>query len=220
MIEDPYKILGLQPDATADEIKKAYRQMAKIYHPDLHPDDPDIHEKMNAVNEAYDMLTHPTKYANKRAQEEAKAQPNDFQVVSEREMTAQQVARPTVQPEDSPEIQQAVAYLNNNQFQDAIQVLTHIPSTGRNARWYYLSALANQMMGNYILATDQMQRASQLEPQNQTYMQLLFQFQRAGQIYEKNAKGFTFTPMTLGYIFCGGFFLQLFFGPLPCCIRN
>ena len=56
MIEDPYKVLGVSPDATQDEIKKAYRQMAKKYHPDLHPDDPRATEKMNEVNEAYDML--------------------------------------------------------------------------------------------------------------------------------------------------------------------
>ena len=61
MIEDPYKVLGLEEDASADEIKKAYRHMAKINHPDLHPDDPNAVQKMNEINEAYDMLTNPEK---------------------------------------------------------------------------------------------------------------------------------------------------------------
>lgn len=214
MIEDPYKVLGLEKDASPDDIKKAYRQMAKIHHPDLHPDDPNINEKMNAINEAYDMLTNPSKYAMKRAQETAQTQDGGIEVVADRGFAPQQQAipRPAVQEDDSPEIQQVVAYLNSNKFQDAISVLTHIPSTGRNARWYYLSALANQMLGNHIQATDQMQRASQLEPQNQTYMNLLFQFQKAGQIYEKKATGFPFSPLILVAAVLGYFLGKFFFG--------
>ena len=77
MIEDPYKVLGLEQDASPDDVKKAYRKMAKLYHPDLHPNDPDIHDKMNAVNEAYDMLTNPAKYTVKKAQEEWVNNQND-----------------------------------------------------------------------------------------------------------------------------------------------
>ena len=62
MVTDPRKVLGVGPDASQDEIKKAYRQKAKECHPDLHPDDPRATEKMNEVNEAYDMLMHPEKY--------------------------------------------------------------------------------------------------------------------------------------------------------------
>lgn len=67
MVDDPYKVLGVSRDATKEEIKKAYR--AKEYHPDLHPDDPQAAEKMNEINEAYDMLNNPEKY-KKRAREE------------------------------------------------------------------------------------------------------------------------------------------------------
>ena len=59
---DPYQVLGVSRDATPEQIKKAYRQKAKQYHPDLHPDDPSCTQKMNEVNEAYDRLTHPEKY--------------------------------------------------------------------------------------------------------------------------------------------------------------
>lgn len=62
MVTDPYKVLGVDRNASKDEIKKAYRAMAKKYHPDLNPDDPVAAQKMNEVNEAYDMLNNPEKY--------------------------------------------------------------------------------------------------------------------------------------------------------------
>lgn len=195
MIEDPYKVLGLDQDASADDIKKAYRKMAKLYHPDLHPDDPDITEKMNAVNEAYDMLTNPSKYAAKRAQETAQEQDGGVEIVADRApaTTSKRINRPTVLEGDSPEIEQVVSLLNTNQFIDAIQILTDIPSKGRDARWYYLSALANQMLGNGVPATEQIHKACQLDPQNQAYLDLFYQFQDANQIYSNTApKGFPF----------------------------
>lgn len=67
---DPYQVLGISRDASEEEIKKAYRKKAKEYHPDLHPDDPVAAQKMNEVNEAYDMLKNPEKYERKRAQEQ------------------------------------------------------------------------------------------------------------------------------------------------------
>ena len=63
MVSDPYKVLGISRDASKEEKKKAYSRKAKEYHPDLHPDDPVAAEKMNEVNEAYDMLNNPEKYS-------------------------------------------------------------------------------------------------------------------------------------------------------------
>ena len=53
MIDDPYKVLGLSPDATQDEIKKAYRQMAKKYHPDVSKADASLFQRLT---QAYETL--------------------------------------------------------------------------------------------------------------------------------------------------------------------
>ena len=57
--KDYYAILGVSKTASQDEIKSAYRKMAKQYHPDLHPDDKQCAEKFKECNEAYEILGDP-----------------------------------------------------------------------------------------------------------------------------------------------------------------
>ena len=56
---DPYKVLGITPGASEDEIKRAHRRLAKKYHPDTNPGNAAAAEKMNEINAAYDILTKP-----------------------------------------------------------------------------------------------------------------------------------------------------------------
>ena len=55
-MRNPYDVLGISPNASEEEIKAAYRALAKKYHPDSHPDDTGAAGKMNEINEAYAFL--------------------------------------------------------------------------------------------------------------------------------------------------------------------
>lgn len=215
MVIDPRKVLGVGPDATPEEIKKAYRQKAKECHPDLHPDDPKATEKMNEVNEAYDMLTHPEKYQGRQ-------QPysNPFQggqrpggaygggaynpfggwgnvewvdfsdFFGGRRQAGYADARPEEMNYDSMEVRVAIQAINAGRYADAIQVLARVNAMNRDARWHYLSALAQHGVGNTMTALEEIQRAVQMEPGNPAYQQLLRQYQYAGQSYTQRARGF------------------------------
>lgn len=59
---DPYGVLGVSKDASEEEIKSAYRRLAKKYHPDLNPGDAEAARKMNEINAAYDQIKNPSQY--------------------------------------------------------------------------------------------------------------------------------------------------------------
>src|SRR6516164_1310135 len=63
MAQTPYQVLGVKPDASADDIRKAYRKLAKQFHPDLNPGKPEAEARFKAISAAYDLLSDPDKRA-------------------------------------------------------------------------------------------------------------------------------------------------------------
>ena len=122
-------------------------------------------------------------------------------------------ARGPIHPEasaaDGPDIRSVIDAINAGRFQQAIDQLNVVTSDGRNARWYYLSALANDGAGNSLMALEQIRRAVRLDPNNPDYQRAQRRFQQAGQTYQQEgqAQGFSMgiDPMTLccGIWCCG-----------------
>jgi DnaJ-class molecular chaperone len=63
MAQTPYEVLGVKPDANADEIRKVYRKLAKQYHPDLNPGKPEAEARFKEISTAYDLLSDAEKRA-------------------------------------------------------------------------------------------------------------------------------------------------------------
>ena len=78
MARDYYEVLGVDKGASDDEIKKAFRQQAKKYHPDLHPGDKEAEAKFKEINEAYSILSDPDKKSKYDRFGHAGVDPNGF----------------------------------------------------------------------------------------------------------------------------------------------
>lgn len=226
MISDPYKVLGVSRDATKEEIKKAYRQKAKEYHPDLHPDDPEAERKMNEVNEAYDMLNHPEKY--KQAEQRTTGNPygqsygnaygnpygnpygSPFGNPFGGFYGNSGATRPEPQPGDSQDIRQVIDFINMGAYQYAVRILNGMVSAERNARWYYLSALANKGLGNTIQAAEQIDKAVQMDPNNQTYQSAKAVIHRESYTYSETGQAYNSYSDCAGRFCMSWFLMQLY----------
>src|ERR687886_678643 len=60
-VKDPYKTLGVDKKASDEEIKRAYRKLARQYHPDRNPNDPQAEERFKEIQAAYSLLSDPEK---------------------------------------------------------------------------------------------------------------------------------------------------------------
>lgn len=182
MIQDPYKVLGLSPDASDEEVKRAYRQLAKKYHPDANPGDAEAARKMQEINAAYDQIKNPAAAQQNRTS----GGYEDYDPFRQwRERTASSGGR-----FQSNAAQAAYRYLQYRRYQEALNALSSVPAGERGADWYYLSALANDALGNRITAMEHIRRAVSMSPEDALYRQTLAQMEQGGAAYREQTDDF------------------------------
>ena len=182
MIQDPYKVLGVSPDAGDDEIKQAYRRLAKQYHPDRNPGDPVAAQKMQEVNAAYEQIKNPQSYQQSAGGQSYGGYGYGYGPFRDPYRRARE------QDYGDRYQQSAYQYILYGRFQEALNVLNS--TSDRNARWYYLSALANDGLGNQVTALEHIRRAVSMEPDNMEYLQALEDIQNGGAAYRRQAGSF------------------------------
>ncbi len=181
MIDDPYKVLGVSRDASDDEIKQAYRRLAKKYHPDRNPGDAEAARKMQEINAAYEQIKNP---------EQAQGRPGGqggYQSYYDPFGGPWQRQSYGGQTGDNAQ-QAAYNYIRYGRYQEALNALN--TASERNGRWYYLSALANNGLGNQVTALEHIRRAVSMEPDNLEYQRVLDQIENGGAAYRRHADDF------------------------------
>lgn len=180
MMTDPYKVLGLPSTATDDEVKQAYRRLAKRYHPDANPGDQTAERRMQEINAAYDEIM------NRRTNPNAGRSPgyDPFGGFGGAGYGGSQQSA-----DGNSYFKAARSYIQFGRYREALNVLSGIQE--RTAEWYHISALANAGLGNRVLAQQHAQRAVQMQPDNMEYRDLYERLQQPGQTYTTFGRGFS-----------------------------
>ena len=171
-MKDPYTVLGVSSGASDDEIKKAYRELARKYHPDNYQNNPlaDLaEEKMKEVNEAYDAIT--------------KMRSGGGPSYSGGHQSAYQ-SQQTYGGQSNGSVYARVRQLINAGSLDmAEQILQGGVKTGE---WYFLMGSIAYRRGWLDEARQNYQIACQMEPGNMEYRQALSMMQQGGYAYRSN----------------------------------
>ena len=217
MIDDPYKVLGVSRDASDEEIKRAYRRLAKKYHPDLNPGDAEAARKMQEVNAAYEQIKDPDKAAQNPS---GGYNPYGSGGYNPFGSGGYDPFGSSYRQSSGPSYQQSAAqYIRFGRYREALNTLE--ASSDRDARWYYLSALANDGLGNQVTALEHIRRAVSMEPDNPEYLRVLDAMESGGSAYRQRTgdfRGFSMGATPCSSL-CLCYLLQLFFcrGRFFCC---
>mgnify|MGYP000309890563 CR=1 FL=1 len=151
-VNDPYKVLEISPDATDDEVKAAYREMARKYHPDNYANNPlsDLaQEKMQEINEAYDTIIRMRRQGGNASSGSSYGGASRFRDIR--------------------------SMINTGRVADAEVLLDGTPVNSRDAEWYFLKGSVLYKKGWLEDAFNHFSTASRMDPGNMEYRSALNQ---------------------------------------------
>ena len=198
---DPYQVLGISRDASDDDIKKAYRNLSRKYHPDSNINNPNkeqAEEKFKEVQAAYQQIIyekqHPYASSDRKSSYSSQSRGSSYSYGSGPYSYGDfwgdfsdmfggfggaaggyQRQASGAQDEDTIRLQAAASYINSRHYAEAMNVLNSI--SNRSSTWYYYAAVANSGLGNNVAALEQAKRALSMEPGNYVYQQLVERLQ-------------------------------------------
>ena len=148
-MKNPYEVLGVSENATDDQIKTAYRELAKKYHPDNYNDSPlaDLaEEKMKEINEAYDTICEERRNGSSSSRSRGSYG------------TGSSYAHTSY-----PDVR---SYINSGRLDDALEILNGVSADKRNAEWYFLMGIVFSRKGWSEQAFTYFQEAHRMDPGN------------------------------------------------------
>ncbi len=151
-MKNPYEVLGVSPNASDDEIKKAYRSLVRKYHPDKYRDSDlsDLaNEKMKEVNAAYEEI--------QKMRENGKNKGPDSDSSS------------THSSGSTPQFAEIRRMINKNNIQQAENALRSMDASMQNAEWHFLMGCIALKRGYYVDAQNLFDRACGMDPGNMEY---------------------------------------------------
>lgn len=198
---DPYSVLGVDRNASDDELKKAYRSLSRKYHPDANINNPHKDEaeaKFKEVQQAYQQIMDERErgYTSSGGGSSSGSGSGyggsfyggygpfgGFGSFGGYGGYGQSGESDSRRETTDPHLKAAANYIRSGHYREALNVLDGIKE--RNALWYFYSASANSGLGNNVTALEHAREAVRLEPENMQYRMLLERMEGGGTWYQQ-----------------------------------
>lgn len=173
-MKDPYQVLGVSRDATDEQISKAYKKLAKKYHPDLNPGDAQAEEKMREINAAYDAIRSGNASGYNNTYNSGTGYGYGYGNAYGNYYGGEQY-----QNDGFAAVREMI---KNGKNQAALDELEKMNT--RSGQWYYLCAVAHYNLGNNSAAMSYAAMAVQHEPNNMQFRQFYAHVSSGGAQYQ------------------------------------
>ena len=202
-MRDPYQVLGVSQDASEEEIKKAYRKLSRMYHPDANINNPNkaqAEEKFKEIQQAYQQIMKQREQGSSPYGNQGYGYGNNGYGNGGNAQNGYGRSNAGADDEESVYFRAALNYISSGHYKEALNVLNNILQ--HSAQWYYYSSIANQGLGNNAAALEQAKKAAEMEPQNAEYAGWRQRMESGGSWYTGRQTQYGGMPVSSGSGFC------------------